>query len=124
MTWSDAVAGVKAPRVNQKEKNMSTLSPQRRQRPLFPEIADLLAGLPSWAHLRPGFEGNIMRLEDEMKDGTYEVRAELPGIDPAKDVDITVGDGRLTIKAERTEKKESNGRSEFSYGSRRGGGAP
>ena len=26
-------------------------------------------------------------------------------------------DGVLTIKAERTEKKESNGRSEFSYGS-------
>lgn len=52
-----------------------------------------------------------------MKDGAYEVRAELPGIDPAKDVDITVRDGQLTIKAERTEKKESNGRSEFSYGS-------
>ena len=34
-----------------------------------------------------------------------------------KDVDITVRDGLLTIKAERTEKKESEGRSEFSYGS-------
>jgi HSP20 family molecular chaperone IbpA len=96
---------------------MTTLPVQRRQRALFPEIADLFAGLPSWAHLRPGLDGQIMRLEDEMKDGSYEVRAELPGIDPAKDVDITVRDGRLTIKAERTEKKESNGRSEFSYGS-------
>ena len=45
------------------------------------------------------------------------IRAELPGIDPAKDVDITVTDGQLTIKAERSEKKESKGRSEFSYGS-------
>ena len=96
---------------------MTTLPVQRRQRPLFPEIADLLAGLPTWAQLRPGLGDNMMRLEDEMKDGSYEVRAELPGIDPAKDVDITVRDGRLTIKAERTEKKESNGRSEFSYGS-------
>ena len=52
-----------------------------------------------------------------MKDGNYEVRAEIPGVDPVKDVDITVRDGVLTIKAERTEKKESNGRSEFSYGS-------
>lgn len=34
-----------------------------------------------------------------------------------KDLDITVRDGRLTIKAERSEKKESKGRSEFSYGS-------
>ena len=58
-----------------------------------------------------------MRLEDEMEDGHYVVRAEIPGIDPAKDVDITVRDGRLTIKAERSEKKETKGRSEFSYGS-------
>ncbi len=58
-----------------------------------------------------------MRLEDEMEDGHHVVRAEIPGIDPAKDVDITVRDGRLTIKAERSEKKETEGRSEFSYGS-------
>ena len=58
-----------------------------------------------------------MRLEDEVKDGRYEVRAEIPGVDPAKDIDITVRDGQLTIKAERSEKKEFNGRSEFSYGS-------
>ena len=95
---------------------MSTLPVQRRNRSLFPEIADLFAGFPSWAGLRP-FDGNVIRLEDELKDGSYEVRAELPGIDPAKDDDITVRDGQLTIKAERTEKKESNGRSEFSYGS-------
>src|SRR5665213_1681461 len=96
---------------------MTTRSVQRRQHTLFPELTDLLAGLPSWAHLRPGFDDHMMRLEDEVKDGSYEVRAELPGIDPAKDVDITVRDGRLTIKAERTEKTESNGRSEFAYGS-------
>jgi HSP20 family molecular chaperone IbpA len=58
-----------------------------------------------------------MRLEDEIKDGNYELRAEIPGVDPAKDVDITVGDGVLTVKAERTEKKETSGRSEFAYGS-------
>ena len=52
-----------------------------------------------------------------MEDGHYVVRAEIPGIDPAKDIDITVRDGRLTIKAERTEKKEAKGRSEFRYGS-------
>jgi HSP20 family protein len=96
---------------------MSTLPAQRRSRPLFPEISELLAGFPSWVNFRPGVEGQIMRLEDEMKDGTYELRAEIPGVDPAKDVDITVRDGQLTIKAERSEKKESNGRSEFSYGS-------
>ncbi len=52
-----------------------------------------------------------------MQDGRYVLRAELPGIDPAKDIDITVRKGQLTIKAERTEKKETKGRSEFCYGS-------
>jgi len=84
---------------------------------LFPEISDLLAGFPSFAGIRPMFDTRLMRLEDEMKDGRYEVRAEIPGVDPAKDVDITVRDGQLTIKAERSEKNEFDGRSEFSYGS-------
>jgi HSP20 family molecular chaperone IbpA len=96
---------------------MSRLPVQHRPRSLFPEFGDLLAGVPSWANLRPVFDTQIIRLEDELKEGRYEVRAEIPGVDPAKDVDITVRDGVLTIKAERTEKKESSGRSEFSYGS-------
>ena len=96
---------------------MSSLE-RRQQRSLFPEIADLFAGFPSFANIRPVFDTRLMRLEDEItKDGRYEVRAEMPGVDPAKDVDITVHEGRLTIKAERAEKSESKGRSEFSYGS-------
>lgn len=90
---------------------------QRRPRSFFPELAEIFEGFPSWAGLRPVFGNHIIKVEDELKDGNYELRAEIPGVDPAKDVDITVRDGLLTIKAERTEKKESNGRSEFSYGS-------
>jgi HSP20 family molecular chaperone IbpA len=96
---------------------MSRLPVQHRPRSLFPEFGELLAGFPSWANLRPVFDTQLMRLEDELKDGRYEVRAEIPGVDPAKDVEITVRDGVLTIKAERAEKKEFTGRSEFSYGS-------
>jgi HSP20 family molecular chaperone IbpA len=96
---------------------MSTLSVQRQPRSLFPELAELFAGFPSVTGLRPAFDTRVMRLEDEMNDGRYVVRAEMPGVDPAKDIDITVRDGQLTIKAERSEKKEFNGRSEFSYGS-------
>lgn len=96
---------------------MSKLPEQRRPRSFLPELSELFEGFPSWANLRPTFGSHIIRVEDEMKDGSYEIRAELPGVDPVKDVDITVRDGLLTIKAERTEKKESNGRSEFSYGS-------
>jgi len=79
-----------------------------------PDWSDLWTGFPSLASLRPG---HMIRLEDDMQDGHYVLRAELPGIDPAKDIDITVRDGRLTITAERGEKKDSKGRSEFSYGS-------
>jgi len=96
---------------------MSTLPVKRQQHSLFPEFSELFAAFPSFTGLRPAFDTRLMRLEDEMKDGRYEVRAEIPGVDPAKDIDITLRDGQLTIKAERSEKKEFDGRSEFSYGS-------
>jgi HSP20 family protein len=96
---------------------MTTLPATQKPHSLFPEFSEFFAGFPSFAGLRPMFDTRLMRLEDEMCGGRYEVRAEIPGIDPAKDVDITVRDGQLTIKAERSEKKEFDGRSEFSYGS-------
>jgi len=96
---------------------MGTLPVTRRPRSLFPEFSALFTAFPSFAGLRPVVDTRLMRLEDEIEEGRYEVRAEIPGIDPSKDVDITVRDGELTIKAERTEQKEFNGRSEFSYGS-------
>src|ERR1700757_1744017 len=103
---------------------MSTLSVRRHPRSLFPEFSDLFAGFDPLAGGRPVLYTRVMRLEDEMKDGRYVVRAEMPGVDPAKDVDITVRDGQLTIKAERSEKKDFDGRSEFSYGSLPPTGAP
>jgi len=96
---------------------MSKLAVQNRPRSIFPELSELFEGFPSWAHLRPAFGTHAIPVEDEVKDGSYVLRAEIPGVDPAKDVDITVRNGVLTIKAERSEKQESNGRSEFSYGS-------
>lgn len=98
---------------------------QRQPRTLLPELSELFSGftgfptfanLPALASLRPLFDSHLLRLEDEMKDGVYEVRAELPGVDPADSIEVTVRDGRLTIKAERTQTSESNGHSEFSYG--------
>lgn len=96
---------------------MSTLPVKRHQHSIFPDISDLFAAFPSFTGLRPTLDTRLMRLEDEIKDGHYEVRAEIPGVDPAKDIDITLRDGQLTVKAERSEHKEFNGRSEFSYGS-------
>ena len=96
---------------------MSKLPAQHHPRSFWPEFSELFSGCPSWSSLRPAFDTHIIRVEDETKDGGYDLRADIPGVDPDKDVDNTVRDGVLTIKAERTEKKESTGRSEFSYGS-------
>ena len=56
-----------------------------------------------------------MRVEDYVSEGKYVVRAELPGIDPEKVVEITVDDGVVTVKAERPQEKKESGRSEFRY---------
>lgn len=62
-----------------------------------------------------------LRVEEFVDDKALVVRAELPGIDPDKDVELTVVDGVLRIRAEREEKSEHKGkdsyRSEFRYGS-------
>ena len=71
------------------------------------------------------FEGEVgmsgIRVEEVVDGSTLLVRAELPGIDPETDVDVTVSNGVLEIKAERKEKQEHKDkntyRSEFRYGS-------
>lgn len=44
------------------------------------------------------------------------LRAEVPGLDPEKDLQITALHGVLTVKAERREEHTSPNRSEFRYG--------
>jgi HSP20 family molecular chaperone IbpA len=51
-----------------------------------------------------------------MEDGHYMVRAEIPGVDPEKDVDVSVANGMVTIRAERAEEKRDRTHSEFHYG--------
>jgi HSP20 family protein len=95
---------------------MATLPVQRQPRTLVPDLSEFFTGTPLFASLRPLFDRNLIRVEDATQDGRYEVRAEIPGVDPANDIDITVHDGLLTIKAVRSQTVESHGRSEFSYG--------
>lgn len=96
---------------------MNRIALRRQPHALLPDFSELFAAFPPISGLRPALEGHLIRVEDEVAEGHYVVRAELPGIDPAKDVDIVVRDGQLTIKAERTEEKKDDSRSEFSYGS-------
>ncbi len=61
-----------------------------------------------------------LRVEEMIEDGKMVVRAEMPGIDPEKDIDVSVTDHTLHISAKREEKTEQKSmrsyRSEFRYG--------
>ena len=58
----------------------------------------------------------VVRIEEHLEDGHYTVRAELPGVDVTKDVDITTQHGRLRLVVRRMEPAKEGGRSEFRYG--------
>ncbi len=73
-----------------------------------------------WPEMLP-FPEDDMRVEELTEGDQMVVRAEMPGLDPEKDVDIQIVDGDLRIRAERRERKEEKDkgryRSEFRYGS-------
>lgn len=57
--------------------------------------------LPRWLEA-----GDLIRVEEYRDDGALVVRADLPGIDAGKDVELTVADGSLHIKAERRQEEK------------------
>ena len=65
-------------------------------------------------------EEDVLKVEEFTEDGTLVIRAEMPGIDPDKDVDLEVAEGRLSIRAERRKEEETEGREyyrrEMEYG--------
>jgi HSP20 family protein len=69
-------------------------------------------------HLEPD---HWMRVEERHEDETLVIRAEVPGVDPDRDVEISVADGVLHLAARRQEHEEETDkggqvRSEFRYG--------
>lgn len=91
---------------------MNTLA-HPAQRGLLPDLLDWLES-PLTA-MRP--QGPGMRLEEFIRDGRYVLRAELPGIDPENDVDVSITGRELTIHGERSEEHREEYRTEFRYGS-------
>ncbi|GAA1408847.1 Hsp20/alpha crystallin family protein [Catellatospora coxensis] len=65
---------------------------------------------------RPLLPGHVIRLEDSLTDQEYRIRAELPGMDPDKDIQVSVDGAVLSIHAERRYEEQVKGRSEFRYG--------
>lgn len=62
-------------------------------------------------------EAHPIKIEEFVKENELTIRAELPGVDPDKDIEVTVGDGNLTIKGERREEHKGAEKSDFHYGS-------
>ncbi|MFD6230315.1 Hsp20/alpha crystallin family protein [Streptomyces sp. NPDC060232] len=88
-----------------------------RRRSLFPDLTDWFGAdfprLPMW---RSAFGTHTIAIEVTSNDGMYTLRAELPGMDPEKDIEITVDGDTLTVSAEHTESTEEKDHSEFRYG--------
>lgn len=59
----------------------------------------------------------VMRIEETRDGDSLTIRAELPGIDPDKDVTVSIENDVLTIKGERREEEKEKNRHEFHYGS-------
>jgi len=78
-----------------------------------------LADLFDWAEGLPNLFTMPMRgvrIEEFTEEDKYVVRAELPGLDPAKDIKVEVANGMLTISATRQQEEHDGARSEFHYG--------
>ena len=82
---------------------------------MFPDLADWLES--PWTGLPPFLTGQVFRLEEAIRDNRYVIRAELPGLDPDNDIEVTVDGRTLTIRAERRQQDNGAYRSEFRYGS-------
>jgi HSP20 family protein len=103
------------------ERGSEIMSPFTRMDRFFDEWMRLLPARRPFALGVDWPAEDVIRV-DVFRDGDTEViRAELPGIDPEKDVDITIADGMLRIHAERRsdETIEEKGfmRRELRYGS-------
>ena len=105
-----------------KGKIMTTMSTIEHE-PVLPRLSDPLPRMFDWFEAlvpgdfswRNGY-AHTMRVEEFIRNDEFVVRAELPGIDPDQDVEISITNGMLTIEGRREEKHEEKHRSEFFYG--------
>jgi HSP20 family protein len=92
----------------------------RRQVPAM--LRGMFPDLPDWPEsprtaLLAFSSAQTFRVEELLRDDRYVIRAELPGLDPEKDIEITVDGRTLTIQAERRQQIDEPHRTEFRYGS-------
>jgi HSP20 family molecular chaperone IbpA len=93
---------------------MATALQHRDSRRQFTDLFDWAEGLPSLFTVPATMRG--VRIEEFADGDKYVVRAELPGLDPEKDIKVELANGMLTISATRQQEEHDGARSEFHYG--------
>lgn len=88
-----------------------------RRTEAFPRLMDWFEDFSPLDLIWRNTQAHPIKIEEFFKDDNLVIRAEMPGVDPDKDIDVVAGDGFLTIKGERKEEHEDSHRSEFYYGS-------
>ncbi len=79
------------------------------------EIADWAGSPISTIHHQQG-QPQPIRIEQYPDSADYVIRFELPGIEPARDLQVSVQTGVLSIRAERRDETVVKHDSEFQYG--------
>jgi predicted unusual protein kinase regulating ubiquinone biosynthesis (AarF/ABC1/UbiB family)/HSP20 family molecular chaperone IbpA len=101
--WEDIMARLPRPR------------PPAIFRSMFPDLAGWLES--PWSGPPPFTAAAAFRVEEVAQENRYVIRADLPGLDPAKDIEVSVDGRTLTIYAQRRQEDSGHGRTEFRYGS-------
>lgn len=82
-----------------------------------------VAEMLHWLEANSGFDvrefgtSSFVRVEDFVDEGTYVLRADMPGVDPDKDLDVTIEGDLVTIRGERREEQKDKNHHEIHYGS-------
>ncbi|MEU5893704.1 Hsp20/alpha crystallin family protein [Streptomyces sp. NPDC047461] len=85
--------------------------------PTLPDLFDRFeTGLAGFPALRGVAGAHGIRIEEQVTDQGYCLRAELPGLDADKDIRIDIARGALSLHAERGEETRTPRHSEFHYG--------
>jgi HSP20 family protein len=85
-----------------------------KQRDREPEMREWVPMFPlgRWFDdlFRDADDQQLLKVEEFTENGTIVIRADMPGLDPDKDVDVTIEKGVLHIAAHRTEEQEKTER--------------
>ena len=79
------------------------------------EGTSLFTELMRW--MGPAIVEPEIKVEEFVEDGRHVIRADMPGVDPVNDIQVSVKGSVLRMRAERRAEKRGKHRSEIQYGS-------